>query len=133
MYGNETSPIPSPQYDQSPASIENEFQEILNNAQINFDPDAFGDNLENEEDIIVLEPIEFFEQAAEEEPAVPIENPPMDYDHQIMINFSISFVNDQYVAPAQEDGEEALDDALDMIENGPASPPDINAFIQMEE
>ena len=51
----------------------------------------------------------------------------------IRINFSISFVNDRFVPPQEQDGEEALDAGMELIENAPASPPDVNGYIALEE
>ena len=139
--------VSSPEYDQSPVSsdAEQQFQNLLDNAQLHFDPEGLVDELGNAE--IILEPMEQFNDAQEEiileeipavpieeVPAVPIENDPVnvapiDFDEAIRVNFSISFFNDAFI----EEGEEALDAAIDRIENGPASPPDVNAYVQMDE
>ena len=135
--------VSSPEYDQSPVSsdAEQQFQNLLDNAQLHFDPESLVDELGNAE--IILEPIEQFNDAQEEiileeipavpieeVPAVPIENAPeVDFDQVIRVNFSISFFNDAFI----EEGEEALDAAIDRIENGPASPPDVDAYNQLEE
>ena len=131
--------VSSPEFDQSPLSFneEDQFNDLLENANLHFDPEGLVDELGNAD--IILEPIEEFnhpqeEIILEEVPAVPIENDPVnvapiDFDEAIRVNFSISFFNDAFI----EEGEEALDAAIDRIENGPASPPDVNAYVQMDE
>ena len=141
-------PVPSPDYNASPISMndEEQFNNLLQNAQLHFDPEGLADELGNAE--IILEPMDEFEQEiiyeevptvpVEDAPAVPIEYAPavnienapeIDFDQVIRINFSISFFNDAFI----EEGEDALDAALDRISNGPASPPDVDAYIQMDE
>ena len=138
-------PVPSPEYNASPISMndEEQFNNLLQNAQLHFDPEGLVDELGNAD--IILEPIDdepidnqqehiIFEEVPavpiEEAPAVPVENAPeVDFDQVIRINFSISFFNDAFI----EEGEDALDAALDRISNGPASPPDYDAYNQLEE
>ena len=133
-------PVPTPEYNASPISLndEEQFNSLLANAQLHFDPEGLIDELGNAD--IILEPIDDEpndnqqEIIFEEVPAVPIENAPVDvapidFDEAIRVNFSISFFNAFFI----EEGEEALDAALDRISNGPASPPDINAYVQMDE
>ena len=135
--------VSSPEFDQSPLSFneEDQFNDLLENANLHFDPEGLVDELGNAE--IILEPMEQFNDAQEEiileeipavpieeVPAVPIENAPeVDFDQVIRVNFSISFFNDAFI----EEGEDALDAAIDRIENGPASPPDVDAYNQLEE
>ena len=141
--------VPSPIWDQSFGS--DELQNVLNNAFVNHDPDGVADQFGNADADLVDQPMEYFDlvlveqqEEQEEEPViqyeeVPVEDAPLEhqevnYDEMIRINFSISFVNDQFVPPQeQQDGEEALDAGMELIENAPASPPDVNAFVQMEE
>ena len=123
---------------------EEQFNNLLQNAQLHFDPEGLVDELGNAD--IILEPMDEQEIIYEEVPAVPIEDAPavpiedapavnienaqeIDVDEAIRINFSISFFNDAFI----EEGEEALDLAIDRIENGPASPPDVDAYNQLEE
>ena len=138
-------PVPTPEYNASPISMndEEQFNNLLQNAQLHFDPEGLVDELGNAE--IILEPMEqeiIFEEVpavpVENAPAVPIEDPPavnienapeIDVDEVIRVNFSISFFNDAFI----EEGEDALDAALDRISNGPASPPDVDAYVQMDE
>ena len=47
-------------------------------------------------------------------------------------SLTIYIQNDQYKSEEQE-MEEALDAALDRIDNAPASPPDVDAFVPIEE
>ena len=140
--------VQSPDYNASPVSLnadEEQFNNLLENAQLHFDPEGLVDELGNAD--IILEPMEEFNEQQivydevpavpieqeiiyDEVPAVPIENDPeIDFDETIRINFSISFFNEAFI----EEGEDALDAALDQISNGPASPPDVNAYVQMEE
>ena len=142
--------VPSPIWNRSPGS--DDLQNVLNNAFVNHDPDGVADQFGNAEAELADDPMEYFdlvlveqqeEQEQEEEPViqyeeVPVEEPPLEhqevnYDEMIRINFSISFVNDQFVPQEQQDGEEALDAGMELIENAPASPPDVNGYIALEE
>ena len=141
--------VPSPIWDQSFGS--DDLQDILNNGFVNMDPEGVADQFGNADAHLVDQPHEFFnlilvEQPEEqpEEPViqyeeVPVEEPPLehqevDYDEMIRVNFSISFVNDYYQPQEQQpDGEDALDAAMERIENAPASPPDVNGYIALEE
>ena len=141
--------VPSPIWDQSFGS--DELQNVLNNAFVNHDPDGVADQFGNADADLVDQPMEYFDlvlveqqEEQEEEPViqyeeVPVEDAPLEhqevnYDEMIRINFSISFVNDQFVPPQeQQDGEEALDAGMELIENAPASPPDVNGYIALEE
>ena len=137
--------VPSPIWDQSFGS--DELQNVLNNAFVNHDPDGVADQFGNADADLVDQPNEFFDLILVEQPEepviqyeeVPVEDAPLEeqqvnYDEMIRINFSISFVNDQFVPPQeQQDGEEALDAGMELIENAPASPPDVNGYIALEE
>ena len=140
--------VPSPIWDQSFGS--DELQNVLNNAFVNHDPDGVADQFGNADADLVDQPMEYFDlvlveqqEEQEEEPViqyeeVPVEDAPLEdqqvnYDEMIRINFSISFVNDQFVPPQEQDGEEALDAGMELIENAPASPPDVNGYIALEE
>ena len=77
------------------------------------------------------EPVIQYEEVPVED--APLEDQQVNYDEMIRINFSISFVNDRFVPPQEQDGEEALDAGMELIENAPASPPDVNGYIALEE
>ena len=137
--------VPSPIWDQSFGS--DDLENVLNNGFVNYDPDGVADQFGNADADLVDQPNEFFDLILVEQPEepviqyeeVPVEDAPLedqqvDYDEMIRINFSISFVNDQFVPPQeQQDGEEALDAGMELIENAPASPPDVNGYIALEE
>ena len=115
---------------------------------LNFDPENFAASLFNDqmaepiqyeeipvEEEIILEPVDEIILEPVEPAAVPIEEEPPAEDSiepEIGETFTIYIQNDQYKSEEQE-MEDALDAALDRIDNAPASPPDISSFIQMEE
>ena len=145
--------VPSPIWDQSFGS--DDLENVLNNGFVNYDPDGVADQFGNADADLVDQPNEFFDLILVEQPEepviqyeevpvedapleVPVEDAPLEdqqvnYDEMIRINFSISFVNDRFVPPQEQDGEEALDAGMELIENAPASPPDVNGYIALEE
>ena len=161
LFRNETSPVSSPDWNESPESAnEQDFQDVLNNGLLHFDQDGLVDQLGNANDEIILEPVDqLFDhvpapQSPAEEPIiqmVPIEDPPLeeqelDVDEVIRINFSISFVNDQYQQEAQpvaqpvaqndfkpeDDAEEVLDNQINVMEEA-MSPPDYWGHVLLHE
>ena len=166
LFRNETSPVSSPDWNESPESAnvqEDDFQDFVHdNAFLHFDQDGLVDQLGNANDEILLEEVLFDHIPVQEPPVeepviqmVPIENPPLeeqelDVDEVIRINFSISFVNDQYRPDAQQeaqpdarpvaqndfkpedDVEEVLDNQINVMEEA-MSPPDYRGHVLLNE
>ena len=147
LFQNE-SPVPSPQYNNSPISLEDFMNDAMLVEELVFDPEAaaaaFFNRIEEEEieyvfeepeeEIIVLVPVD-------SPPAVPIEDPPV-ADGQFAADdqpvADALYTDDQTVQPQatqfKPDGdlEEVLDDHINTIEEA-MSPPDYRGHVLLEE
>ena len=139
LFTPQSSPVESPQYQRSPESLGDLFNEAMLD-DLHFDPENFAAALFNDR---IEEPIQFQEipaaeeiilEPVEEPAAVPIEEPPAAVqieEPQIGESFTIYISNDRYKSEDQE-MEEALDQQMENIEAA-MTPPDYCAYVPIRE
>ena len=136
LFPDDASPVQSPQWDQSPGLDNDVFNEAMLLEEVNFDPEATAAALFNQideqqiiqfdfinddnEDTIILEPVE--------EPAVPIEDEPIDAQS---LTFTITITNNNFKSD-EDELEEILEDQINAIEEA-MSPPDYSSFVPLQE
>ena len=139
LFPDDSSPVQSPEWDQSPGQLDELLNEAILVEEINFDPEAaaaaFFNQMEDDEPIqyefnvpnqeyFVLEPME---EAVPTDP-VPIEpEPVIDADLTLEIQ-----IQNNYFKSAEDEMDEVLDGQINAIEAA-MTPPDYNGYIPIHE
>ena len=131
LFTPQSSPVESPQYQRSPESLGDLFNEAMLD-DLHFDPENFAAALFNDR---IEEPIQFQEiPAAEEIILEPVEEPaavPIEEEPKIGESLTIYISNDRYKSEDQE-MEEALDQQMENIEAA-MTPPDYCGYVPIRE
>ena len=131
LFTPQSSPVESPQYQRSPESLGDLFNEAMLD-DLHFDPENFAAALFNDR---LEEPIQFQEiPAAEEiilEPDVEPAAVPIEEEPKIGESLTIYISNDRYKSEDQE-MEEALDQQMENIEAA-MTPPDYCGYVPIRE
>ena len=131
LFTPQSSPVESPQYQRSPESLGDLFNEAMLD-DLHFDPENFAAALFNDR---IEEPIQFQEiPAAEEiilEPDVEPAAVPIEEEPKIGESLTIYISNDRYKSEDQE-MEEALDQQMENIEAA-MTPPDYCGYVPIRE
>ena len=140
LFPDDSSPVPSPEWNQSPGQLDELLNEAMMVDEVNFDPEAAAAALFNQveddqpiqyefnvpnQEYFVLEPME----------AVPIEPVPIEPEPEPVNaedeTLEISIQNNYYKSP-EDEMDEVLDGQINAIEEA-MSPPDYRGHVLLEE